>query len=88
MSDHATNPELAEFLAQRNAAFRTLDVAYFRDQCPEISHEAILPAIHKARYECAAIEDALRVASGEWLRTNGYCRMNGQDWPPPGELPK
>lgn len=47
-----------------------------------------LNALHKARYECSDIEDALRHESRMWLEANGHDRFGGEAWPPAGELPK
>lgn len=75
-------------LQRRNIAFRMLDVAYARRRCPELSSDyAALVALHKARYECVAIEDSLRHASRRFLEARGLTRYRGIPWPPDGELP-
>ena len=82
--------EIEAFLAKRNEALRMLDLTYAREQCPDATNdEVLLMALHKARYECTAIEDEYRHLSGLWLRSRGYGRMiPGEPLLPPGELPK
>lgn len=73
-------------LAKRNRILREMDVAAFRRACPGISPEAVLPAMHKARYEIASMAPELRHASRAWLEQNGYGRYQGGPWPPAGVL--
>lgn len=81
--------DLQTFLAERNAALVSLDLewarkAIGRDADPEV----LLVSLHKARYECTAIDPALRRESGDWLVKNGLHRMMGTDVLPNGELPQ
>ena len=76
---------LDELLEKRNIALRNLDIAYVTAMgcAPEFA----LNALHKARFECTAIEPNLRHASRAWLEANGLGRYMGREWPPKGELP-
>lgn len=78
-----------EFLTERNRALVNLDIAWARSQlriADGCSDELILISLHKARYECTAIDDLLRHQSGQWLRDRGFKRLYGQEFEP--ELPK
>jgi hypothetical protein len=79
--------ELQAFRRERNQALRTLDLAWARGLIPGGNEEALLVALHKVRYHCAAIEPALRIESAEWLRTRGLHDLGGLPLLPPGELP-
>jgi hypothetical protein len=69
-------------------ALRKLDVTYARKMFPNaISDEALLVALHKARYETVSIEPELRHASGAWLRKRGFGRVGGLPLLPTGKLP-
>lgn len=73
----------------RNKAFRELDMGFARAAFPNASSdEVLLMAMHKARYECLDMEDALRHESRAWLEERGYERFKGQPWPTDGSLPK
>ncbi|EJL90454.1 hypothetical protein PMI15_00267 [Polaromonas sp. CF318] len=80
--------DLENFLHARITALRTLNIAYFKSQCPGASDEVALIGLHKARYECREIEASLRLESGEWLRAHGYGRLRVGEILPTGELPK
>ena len=80
--------DLQEYLLERNAAFRNLDLNWAAKQIGgDVSHEVLLIALHKARYECTAIESHYRHESAAWLRQHGYSRMVGH-FLPEGELPE
>jgi hypothetical protein len=81
-----TNLDMQPWIDARDAALRALDVNWAIDR--GCSPEAAEAAMHKARYECLAIEPELRHASREWLETHGSTRMRGAPWPPIGELPE
>jgi hypothetical protein len=82
------NDDLQQFLTDRNAALRTLDIEWARKMCPGASSEYILLlALHKARYSCTAIEPELRHASAAWLREGGHGAMC-VPLLPEGELPE
>jgi hypothetical protein len=82
-----TDP-LQQYLKERNAALTTLDIEWARKHLPlNLSDEVLLVSMHKARYDCTAIEPDLRHASGAWLRERGLSRMMGLPWPPEGTLP-
>lgn len=78
---------LATFLAERHRMLRTLDVAAAQAKMPGASDEVVLIALHKARYDCTAIEDELRHESARWLRERGYRGLTGPLLPE-GELPE
>jgi len=79
---------LEEWKQARNRALTELDLEWARKECPEASSdEVLLIALHRARYECDSIADALRLESGEWLRARGHRGMYGALLPP-GELPR
>lgn len=57
-----TSDELSIWRAERNAALTAGDLSYFiKHGVPEDLAEAVL---HKTRYECVAIDAALRHTSG------------------------
>lgn len=88
MTDHVHH-EIAVWLTRRNEALRTLDIAWAREQFPSASSdEVLLASLHKARYDCRALADELRLESGEWLRARGLGAMQGRDLEAPGELPR
>ncbi len=78
--------ELEAFIKERNRALTELDLEWGRQQIPFIEEERLLPVMHKARYECTAITDELRLISREWLEENGWKRFNGLDFTE--ELPR
>lgn len=82
--------DLAQFMAERNIALRTLDLnklkRFSRDH--DLPDDIVLIGAHKARYECMDIESHLRLESGEWLRSHGYKRLGGLEVLPPGVLPE
>lgn len=79
--------ELAAFRRERNAALRTLDLAWARKWCPGGDEAMLLAGLHKARYNCVDIERALRIESAEWLRARGLHDLGGMEILPPGQLP-
>ena len=80
--------DLDAWLAERNEALRTLDLAWARKQQPKISEDALPIALHKARYECTAISDELRQQSRAWLEVRAYSRMGGIPFSADGTLPE
>jgi len=81
-----------EMLARRNRILETLDVetamADLRSEGYSPSREATLIALHKARYDCCHIADALRHESAEWLRERNCKRMDMSPLLPKGVLPQ
>lgn len=65
----------------------SLDVDAAMPYVPGVSRDGCLAGLHKLRYECPEIPAELRHASGEWLRANGYSRIQGRPLLPLGELP-
>lgn len=68
---------LEEFIVERNAALRALDLSWARKQAAEASvrlgvpmpsPEGMIGALHNARYHCKDIEPELRRESAAWLR--------------------
>lgn len=85
--------EIAIWRIERAQMLRTLDIDMARLQIRRSGFlppcdETLLLSLHKARYDCVDIEDALRLESGEWLRERGYGAMQGRDLEPPGKLPR
>lgn len=65
------------------AALERLDLKWAERNSPfkGASEETLLCALHKARYEVATIDIALRRESREWLQAHGYTRLKQQAWP-------
>lgn len=72
---------LEQFIDERTAALVALDINYARKRAPHLDTHTLLVGMHKARYECAAIDPLLRHESGEWLKERGYQRLYGLPWP-------
>lgn len=72
--------------AERRRIVAELDEAAARKLFPMLDGQAILPVLHKARYESVYVSDEARNASRDWLQANGHQRMRGMPWPPKGEL--
>lgn len=72
---------------------RDLDFVLFRKNnrvtspVPGLEDLVALMALHKIRYEWTKIDDGLRLASGRWLRTEGYGRFLVGDILPNDMLP-
>lgn len=81
-----TDAEMQQWLHERNKAFRTLDLVWARKQVNYLTDETQLMALHKARYECKAIEPEYRHTSREWLQSRGFGRTFNQPWPAEGVL--
>lgn len=89
----AVDNEIRAWRARRLLMMQTLDV---RMAAEEIRGQGSLPpcnatlllSLHKARYDCADVDDKLRLESGEWLRERGYGAMWGRELEPPGKLPR
>jgi hypothetical protein len=87
--DDKTVDPVKAWCAARNAALRTLDLAWARANAPRVASDAaLLVSMHKTRYNVTEIEDALRLESGEWLRERGMRSLHGLPLLPPGQLPK
>ena len=82
-----SDDELVAALAERNIALVDLDLRDAQKMFPSASGHALLIAMHKARYGCNGMPDALRHDSAEWLRARGYGAMFGPLLPK-GQLPK
>lgn len=80
--------DLLQFLAERNQALRKLDENYVARSLPTAPPELRLMILHKARYECTAIEPELRHQSGRWLSERNLSRSTGDPILPDGALPK
>jgi hypothetical protein len=74
--------------AERIRIIVELDIEAAKRLFPMISDEAVLPMLHKVRYETASASDELRHESRAWLEQNGLHRVHGLPWPPKGELDK
>jgi hypothetical protein len=83
-----TDTRLLRFLEERNKALTSLDQEYVARMLPDAPATMRLLILHKARYECTAIEANLRHESGAWLREHGFNRMSGDPILPDGELPE
>ncbi len=85
--------EIQSWKAQRRRMLMTMDLTLGRALIQAgaggepIDDEAVLIAMHKARYEVPDIPDELRHASREWLESRGFDRLRGTPWPPKGVLP-
>lgn len=88
---------LEEWRARRNRALRELDIEWARSQTaehcaatgrPMPTDRVLLVGLHKARYECTDIEDALRHDSRAWLERRGYGRSTGLPFSHDGTLPR
>lgn len=79
--------ELDNYLANRNAALTSLDLEWAKKQMPGASETVLECAMHKARYECTAIDRQLRRDSAAWLRKNNFGGLTGPLLPE-GELPE
>lgn len=80
--------EIKAYVRRRDEALRILDITWARSMLPSVvSDEALLMALHKTRYNAPAIEEKLRLESGEWLRSRGFSDVGGMPLLPPGQLP-
>lgn len=78
-----------KFVSERNAALTTLDMDYGRRMMRGATDDVVLLAMHKARYDCIGIKEALRHQSRAWLEERGYRRIGGLAFPENRlELPK
>lgn len=84
----STTPDLATFLAERNAALIALDESYVASTVPKAPPGMRLTILHKSRYEVTNIAPALRHESRKWLAERGLSRMTGTPLLPEGELPE
>ena len=81
--------EFGQWRADRNKALIALDMEWARKVMPDASNDHVrLMAMHKGRYECGDMDNAVRHASREWLRQHGYGRMTGDELLPEGVLPE
>lgn len=81
--------ELDALKKQRNAALRSLDIAWARRAgwVGIATDEQVLGAMHMARYECDEIEDRLRFQSRDWLKARGLGRLHGLPFEDGDKLP-
>lgn len=79
--------KLEQYLAERNAAFESLNIDWAIRQAPYMSREVAEIALHKGRYECVTMPPALRHESAMWLRERGFKRMSGDEILSDDELP-
>jgi len=76
---------------ERNCAFREYNLAWVRRNIikhtggPPSSEKVVEMAFHKARLECADIEDNLRRESADWLIRRNLTRSDGSPVPLPHE---
>lgn len=87
-----TNQEVLDWIKERNRVLTEMDQPAFRKQMLDggagfISHEATLPAMHKARYNCTDISDELRRESGRWLLEHKMTDLYDYPIDPNGNLP-
>ena len=80
------------WIKERDRVLVALDGEAFQRMLEEsgagrISSNAVLPAMHKTRYECVSIDPTLRRESGQWLLANGYKDRLGRPIDPTGRLP-
>lgn len=73
--------ELAAWLKERDRVLLSLDIEGGRTliQRPEASDEAILAALHKARVDVTAYDDAIRLESAQWLHDHGMQATHSRD---------
>lgn len=85
----AEHTELDAKRLQRNAALRSLDIAWARRAgwVGYATDEQVLGALHMARYECDEIEDRLRFQSRDWLKERGLGRITGIPFEEGDKLP-
>lgn len=76
-----------EYIMERNEALSSLNLDWARSVIPGADSEALLCAMHKARYECSAIAKELRHESGAWLKDRGFKRLGGFELLDEGILP-
>lgn len=69
--------ELKAWRTERNRVLTAMDIAAARKQMPGASDEVVEIALHKARYDCTDMPDALRHESASWLRSRGYGALGG-----------
>ena len=81
--------DLQKWNRARNKALRTLDMRWARREAlpDKPPNDVLLAALHKARYQCPAIEVELRMESGRWLLAHGMQGIDGAI-PPDGGLPQ
>lgn len=77
---------LERYIAERDRALSSLDMEWAAQQMPYSAPEVRLLAMHKARCEAVMIAPKFQEESREWLRTNGYHRLN-DGWPTLPETP-
>lgn len=72
-----------QFLEQRDAALRALDLNWAREQSgiPNATDIDMLSGLHAARYEIPSMGDALRNESRMWLQAHGFPRYGDLPWP-------
>ena len=80
--------EIAEFRAERNAAFEADDISWAKKRMPDAADPAVVEmAFHKARYDCTDISAAKRRESAHWLASRNLTTMNNLPVSAEGPLP-
>ena len=80
---------IEQALKERNAKLTELDMEWARKQMPNASNDEVrLLSMHKARYECTALNRDVRITSYKWLKLRHFKLMTGDDLLPYGELPE
>lgn len=80
---------LREELQARNRMLINMDLVAARKMMPPgrvMSDEALIVGMHKTRLHVSSLPRALRQASLDWLRANGFNDLHGQ--PLPDRLPE
>ena len=78
-----------QFRAERNHAFETDDVTYYRREVdPKIMPGLAVWAFHKARYDCTDVSDEKRRESQRYLITNRLNDIHGNPVKIGDPLPK
>lgn len=72
---------LSRYQTERKAALEQLNLAWARMYIVgATTNEIALIAMHQMRYECDDIDQHLRVASREWLQSQGHARLYELPW--------
>jgi hypothetical protein len=77
-----------EWIAERNRIMSEFDVEAGMKMMGCADRMVAVMGLHKARYECLAIDDSLRLDSQKWLAENGVRRMTGEPVKIGDPLPK
>lgn len=70
--------DLKSILAERNDAFERGDISWAAKMLPNASSPRVVEmAFHKARLECVAVSDRVRLESQAWLADRGLTTALG-----------